>query len=517
MDDTMFDKAKLNEHDVIMKLVTDLNHEEARNYFLQDDSYVNFETPPYFKFSKLLEGAEKNLNNKPLNFEQVMSAKKEVGVNYHIYSNKDGRYAWRRFEIINPFLYVSLVNTITSEDSWNEILKSLPTKNSKSKIKCMSLPVATDSAKKNKAEQLSNWYNMVERKSVQMAISYKKLYVTDISDCYGQYYTHAISWALHTVEISKQRRKYSKLLGNRIDAHLQAMNNGQTNGIPQGSNLMDLMAEILLCWSDKLLEEKLETRKVTDYEIIRYKDDYKIFVNSDSDGDIILSCLSEILSELGMRINDSKTFASTNVVLGSLKPDKRHLMKFPPAEYKAINFNSVRKELLYIASLAESYPNCGSVHKRLQSLHDKLLKSKHKFSFVSTIELTSILAHIGINNPRTFPFMSAIISRLIKHLNEKRKKEIVLKVIKCFHEYPNSGYFDIWMQRTSLKVDTSIEYKESLSRLADGIDESIFNNEWLKMDNLELIKSSSIIDKKIITEMEPVIQKSEVDTFFIVS
>lgn len=497
-----------------MKSVIDLTNKEARDFLLRNDSYVNFETPDYFKFAKLLENPKKKLEIKSLTVKEVFAAKDKTGVNYHIFSNKDGRYAWRRFEIINPYLYVSLVNLITSEPAWKKITNSIKSENSCAKIKCMSLPVVTNSKNKNKADQLSNWYNRVERKSVQLAIEYKKLFTTDISDCYGNYYTHSVSWALHTIEESKNKRKYGQLLGNKIDSHLQAMNSGQTNGIPQGSNLMDLIAEVLLSWSDSMLSKKIEEKGVSNYEIVRYRDDYRIFVNNDKDGEVILSSISEILSKLGMRLNDSKTFSSTNVVLGSLKPDKRHIMKFPPPEFKAVNFNSVRKELLYAASLADMYSNCGAVNKRLQTLHEKLLKSKHKFSFISTLELTSILAHIGINNPRTFPFMSAIISRLIRDLNTKNKKEIVTKVISCFHEYPNSGYFDIWMQRTSLKVDNSIKYKEPLCRLAEGINESIFNNEWLATTP-EVFTGAEIIDQEVISNMEPVIPKSEVDVFFI--
>ena len=44
-----------------------------------------------------------------------------------------------------------------------------------------------------------------------------------------------------------------KYIGNRIDTMIQSMSYGQTNGIPQGSILMDFIAEMVLGYSDLLL------------------------------------------------------------------------------------------------------------------------------------------------------------------------------------------------------------------------------------------------------------------------
>ena len=58
------------------------------------------------------------------------------------------------------------------------------------------------------------------------------MFKTDIVNCYSEIYTHSIVWALHTKKVAKEERNDKKLLGNNIDKHLQAMSNGQTNGIP---------------------------------------------------------------------------------------------------------------------------------------------------------------------------------------------------------------------------------------------------------------------------------------------
>ena len=84
------------------------------------------------------------------------------------------------------------------------------------------------------------------------------------------------------------------------------MRYGQTNGIPQGSVLMDFIAQMVLEYIDKLLEEKI-SKKVKEYTILRYRDDYRIFVNNYKDGELILKNLTEILIDFSFKLNSSKT------------------------------------------------------------------------------------------------------------------------------------------------------------------------------------------------------------------
>ena len=74
---------------------------------------------------------------------------------------------------------------------------------------------------------------------------------TDITDCYGSVYTHSLAWAINGKKAAKANSKKphkdkADLLGDRVDGLLRDMSNGQTNGIPQGSVLMDFVAKIVL-------------------------------------------------------------------------------------------------------------------------------------------------------------------------------------------------------------------------------------------------------------------------------
>ena len=95
-------------------------------------------------------------------------------------------------------------------------------------------------------------------------MDYKFSYDTDIADCYGSLYTHSIAWAIETIDTAKKQRD-SNLLGNKIDTHIRNMQYGQTNGIPQGSVLMDFIAEIILGYIDELLTVEITKNKIENY------------------------------------------------------------------------------------------------------------------------------------------------------------------------------------------------------------------------------------------------------------
>lgn len=55
--------------------------------------------------------------------KELREAKNSDNVNHYIYHNKDGRYAWRKLQLVNPYLYISLTNLITESSVWEFIRK----------------------------------------------------------------------------------------------------------------------------------------------------------------------------------------------------------------------------------------------------------------------------------------------------------------------------------------------------------------------------------------------------------
>jgi hypothetical protein len=181
-------------------------------------------------------------------------------VNYTLYHNKDGKYAWRPLQIINPAIYVALVHAITADKNWKDIKKRFSQFKENPKIECLSLPVKSCTLKKDKAAQICEWWVKIEQRSIELALEYEYLVKTDITDCYGSIYTHSIAWALHTKKDAKSKRS-ENIIGNVIDWYIQDMSNGQTNGIPQGSVLMDFIAEMVLGYADSELSKRIKNHE----------------------------------------------------------------------------------------------------------------------------------------------------------------------------------------------------------------------------------------------------------------
>lgn len=218
------------------------------------------------------------------------------------------------------------------EKNWDYIKKRFVqfNKEKNNKVVCVSIPPLVPKQKKESYTKTTilNWRERVEQQSLKLALEYSYLINTDITDCYGSLYTHSIAWALMEKQAAKKER--IKGLGNTIDKIIRSMQNGQTNGIPAGSVLMDFIAEIVLGYIDTQLVKKINNdmnkKMKFDYKIIRYRDDYKIFVHNPTDGEEILKNLSEVLMDFGFKLNAQKTFVETSVIDGVIKKDKLELI-----------------------------------------------------------------------------------------------------------------------------------------------------------------------------------------------
>ncbi|WP_148779515.1 RNA-directed DNA polymerase, partial [Enterococcus faecium] len=114
-------------------------------------------------------------------------------------------------------------------------------------INCYSIPVEASKGSKRTdlGETILNWWEYFEQKSLAQNIKYQYCMFTDIADCYPSIYTHSITWAMYGKEkVKNDENKCSGSLGDKIDKKISGMQHNQTNGIPQGSVLMDFVAEI---------------------------------------------------------------------------------------------------------------------------------------------------------------------------------------------------------------------------------------------------------------------------------
>ena len=500
-----------------------LNSNEIKNFLLKNESYINIDLPPYIDFTEILRETEKVFISKKNNYKELddllddaSNPKHFENVNYQLYHNKDGNLDWRKFELINPVLYLSLVLEI--KNKWDVIKTRINQLINKSKIECVSLPVASKSEKKDKAEQILNWWEEIEQKSIEYALEYEYLYHTDISNCYGSLYTHSIVWALNSRIVAKNRYRQKGLIGDRIDYHLQCMSFGQTNGIPQGSVLMDLVAEFVLLYIDACLTLKLKRLYGKSIfgklNILRYRDDYRIFTNDKNLAELCLKELSQIMIDFGFKLNSSKTQASENIIIGSIKKDKLDWLKI---EKEA---KTLQKKLLIFYDFLNKNKNCGTSIKYMQELYEDIKKNKVKIPKKDITVIISIVVNIAYENTRTYPVSMAIISLLLERLENNKKKEIIQKINKKFKRLPNTGYLEIWLQRATIKHlenINDINFKEKLCHIVRGDNQiNLWEFSWLK-NNIQNLSNISIVNREKLENISSTIDNDEFDVFYYTS
>lgn len=494
------------------KSVLEMSHEEVKEYFLKEESYSSIGLPQYFTFEKLLRELDKKLPPES-NISDIIDKNRLNNIestNYTIYANKDGKLSWRPLQLIHPLLYLKLVRAIANEKYWSQIKERFQEFQKNDKIRCLSIPVeSVKSEYPDKREQILQWWEGIEQESISLSLEYRYVYDTDVADCYGSIYTHSIAWAVHNKEQVKKNRNEKLWLGNIIDDAIQSMQYRQTNGIPQGSVLMDFIAEIVLGYIDTLLTEEIKEKGIDKYQILRYRDDYKIFVNSSYDGVEILKLLSQVMIPFGFKLNSSKTKETHSIITSSVKPDKLAWLKLNSSE-KSI---SIQKELLLIHQHSLSFPNSGSLIRALNRIIGSAGKTRHP------VQVIAIALDIMMTNPKTVPSCCSIISNVLNTIKDKGERErLSHKIYNKVRAIPNSGLAQIWIQRM-LKEDISkFPFDLKLCEVVEQAPKtrvSLWDNSWIRCDDIKKVLENrdNIFSRKEFEQLKSIIDESEISVF----
>ena len=305
---------------------------------------------------------------------------------------------------------------------------------------------------------------MVEQRSVELSLEYRYMFVTDITNCYGTINPQSIEWAF-SLKNTKNEKQCDMPIAQNIQTYLRGMQQGRNIGIPQGSAIFDLLGEIVLGYSDLLLHEAIQKAEITvDYEIIRYRDDYRIFCNDKDVLEKISYILQQVLESLNFRMNSQKTKISESIITDSIKSDKlSYIYNTPIFNKKGCDFDSFEKHLLYILMFARKYPNSGQVKVMLSDLdrriRDFLLPRKRKSLHLdedlqitekikmyqptllggSVRAMSAIAAQIALENTACSHYALRVLSRMVNSLaDETEKWDIIDKVYGKLCNQPNS-------------------------------------------------------------------------------
>lgn len=485
--------------------IIELYAQDARKALLKSESYFDFDLPHYFDFSPTLGAISEKLSGKALADIWTLKPGAQEGLNHVILHSKDGKYAWRPQEIMHPVIYVALIDTLTSEANWALIKARFAEHSYDPRIECTSAPVVSTSKQKDKAAQVYSWWMAMEQRSLELSLKYTHLLQTDVTDCYGSIYTHSIAWALHGKDHAKENKYDKGLLGNRIDALIRSSRNNQTNGIPQGSNAMNLIAELILGYADMQLSAAIDDEGIADFKILRYRDDYRIFSNNPADAETITRLLAEVLRDFGMKLSPDKTSVSDSIIQSSIKEDKLFWIG------KEKKKKSLLKHMLLLHELAKTYPNSGSVSVALSKFQKRLEKLEKVKDPV--VPIIGILTDIALHNPRTYPLFAAIMSKLLTFVPSEDRKPLIEDIMLKFERVPNSGHLAIWVQRFAVPMGISVDLDEPVCKALENPEFLLWNSAWLPEAYLELLYAKTFIDKEKIDELKMVIEAGEVQLF----
>lgn len=495
--------------------IIDLNSQAAKDYLERSECYFRSDFPAYISFAPILKDTAKVLNgNSYFDFQKDKGPRvyDMSGVNYELLSTKDGRFSWRPFELIHPAIYITLVQLICSSENWKILIDRFNVLHD-GVVECTSFPMVSKNENAHDATQVRNWWLNYEQRSLALSLEYTHLLKTDVSNCYGSLYTHSIVWALHGLDEAKEYKHDKDLLGNQIDKHICNSRYGQTNGITQGSVLMDIIAELVLAYVNSLITAELRAKfgDKKDFHILRYRDDYSVFTHNDQRGGDIVKVISDCLRKVGMQLGAAKTAVSYNVISGSIKPEK--LAALALEDMDVTQAKTIQKQLLRLHAFARLYPNTGAVKRLVENMRQKITNLTQAPDDLDI--QVAIICDIAIISPSAFPALSGIIAKLISLEVENKRTDLWEKVVNKIQLIPYNGYLDIWMQRITKPKAVGVEFfsNENICKIVDGKSEVLWNNSWIASSKL----CDALDVKQIVVDepecLDPVPSNSELALF----
>ena len=537
--------------------ILSLNHDEAIDFFMKSEQYHGFELPEYFSFDEVLKYVREKVRTIPYEecLKKGVSPDSLSDVNLDILLNKDGRYAVRPIILANPFLYYFLVREVCCESNW-QVIKDLFEKFNVPHITSCAIPVIPNEKEPfHKATTINNWWNSMEQRSIELSLEYRYMFVTDITNCYGSVNPQTFDWAF-TLKGTSLETEGESTIAKNIQKYLCAFQQGRNIGIPQGSAIFDFVGEIVLGYSDLLLHEALQAKAkdydeqgktFPPYEIIRYRDDYRIFCSNREALEDISYILQQVLERLNFRMNSQKTKISDSIVTDAVKSDKlAYIYNTPIFNKKGVDFDSYEKHLLFILMFARQYSDSGSIKTMLSDIDKRLEewlhpqdKKKETESILwgdvdlsddghlvktdskkakepyyipggSVRAMSAICVQIALENVGCAHYALRIISRMIDSLKDMPEKQSIIDLVyNKLCNQPNSDYNQLWLQNmtyTQDKKNGTSPYSLRLCKLVMGnIEEPLWNNGWIWAEFVQNMPIESIVNKETLKKVTPVI------------
>jgi hypothetical protein len=388
----------------------------------------------------------------------------------------------RTFGIIHPELHNDIAYHIAR--NWQTVVDCLIPNDSA--VTCYSFPIPINSTHPGRVghvrsgRMIYEFLWMTEEDLTSVAYRYTHVLRADIRNFYPSIYTHSISWAIHSKRLIRRasNRWDLTLLGNRLDRLFQCANDQKTNGIPIGSAVSDIVAEIIAAGVDRDLT-KAVSKEQLECEMTRFKDDYRILVKSDADGRRIIKLLQAALKNYDLELADDKC-SLHELPDGLFRPWVSAYHAVHPRKRTGFRWKEFRELYLAVLRIDELHPGTGVIDRFLADIVSRKGQLKVRVTARNLQKAMSMLLMLGNRRLKSFPKVLAIIeSILCSPFGQEHSAEITsyldTYLKRLSDDEPRNTYLISWI--AYFLVSNNLKSKLTFSpRYRNPITRSVFNN-----------------------------------------
>lgn len=344
----------------------------------------------------------------------------------------------RTFGIIDPKIHNDIAYHITL--NWKAMVDAMIP--SDSIVASYSFPVPVDRKQPGRMGELRSgrmiyeFITMTDDALATVAYRFTHIVKADIKNFYPSVYTHSLAWAIHGKRKirhgGKGKNRYDmKFVGNRLDKLFQMANDGCTNGLPIGPAVSDIVSEILASAVDRVLSAELKRNHI-ECEAVRFKDDYRILVSSESDAKKVIKILQSALKEYHLELSDEKTTVSS-LPDGLFRPwvSSYHLVH--PKRINQFTWKQFRELYLAVVEIDRHHPNTGVIDRFLADITTPQGKLKIIIGPFNLEKVVSMLLMLGTLRVKAFPKIMAILEQVIRSSNNGLTEPLVSHLEAYLH------------------------------------------------------------------------------------
>ncbi len=325
----------------------------------------------------------------------------------------------RTFGIIEPKIHNDIAYHISR--NWKAMVDAMIPRSSV--VTSYSFPVPVDRKKPGRMGELRSgrmiyeFVTMTDDALATVAYRFTHIVKADIKSFYPSIYTHSLAWAIHGKRAIRyggkgKNRRDMKFVGNRLDKLFQMASDGRTNGLPVGPAVSDIASEIVASAVDCVFTAELKKNSI-ECEAVRFKDDYRILVSSETDAKKVVKILQASLKEYNLELSDEKTTVSA-LPEGLFRPwVSRYHVVHPKLKIR-FTWKEFRELYLAVVEIDRRHPNTGVIDRFLADITTRKGRLKITVGPFNLEKVISMLLMLGTLRVKAFPKIMAILEQVIR-------------------------------------------------------------------------------------------------------